>query len=78
MCVYCKLSNGDKVDLKERLISNTCKLMKDSPMDYSRLVDYNRGLFYELYGLDIFIFIDKDIVEKYCKDNPSVCRKQVL
>ena len=68
--------NGENMDLKERLICNVSKLMDNG--DYTMLVDYNRGLFYELYDLDIFNFIDKNIVDEYCRKHSTVCRKHLL
>ena len=66
--MICKLSNGIEEDLKERLIKNTKNLMEGKGGCYPVIIDYNRQLFYELYELDIFCFINDNLVDEYCKD----------
>ncbi|MBQ6219669.1 MAG: hypothetical protein IJH63_00915 [Methanobrevibacter sp.] len=73
----CKVVYGER-DLKERLISNTRRLMESDKLDfYPELVDYNRQLFNELYDLDIFLFINTGLVDKFCKKHKR-CKEWLL
>lgn len=77
----CKV-NGELVDLKIRLIENTIKLLEHTGEGYSKLIDYNRQLFEELYDLDIFLFVPKNLVDDYTgeyqKPNPYLKDEEVI
>lgn len=78
--IYCN-KNGRTKTLKERLIENTEQLMKatinpETKTTYPTLIDYIRGLFHELYNLDIYDFIDQETTKKYFKEYPGSNFKQ--
>ena len=73
----CKIIDG-RFGEKERLIINTRRLMESDKLDfYPELVDYNRQLFNELYDLDIFLFINTGLVDKFCKKHKR-CKEWLL
>lgn len=77
--IYCH-KDGKTYTLKKRLIENTEKLMKaqlEYDLSYAPLIDYIRGLFQEIYDLDIFQFTDTEITDKFCKKHYR-CRKTQL
>ena len=78
--IYCN-KDGRTLTLKERLIQNTEQLMKatinpETKTTYTTLIDYIRGLFHELYNLDIYDFTDQETTKKYFKQYPGSNLKQ--
>ena len=67
-----------EMDLKERLIGNTKRLLENNQnSNYNLLIDYNRKLFKECYDLDVFLFIPQELVKEYCTLN-NRCEKYIL